>query len=1095
MKIFISYPHDDNAAIVDKLRIDLEARGHELWMDKSQIREGDEWRSKITRGIQDSQQVVAFLSKHSVRDPGVCLNEMAIALAEHGEAMVTVLVEPEKDVSAPISISHIQWLNISDWKERAQDPEWYKTQLDKLVTIIENPASATRNDELETLKRALNPMNFYADISPHLPTFFGRKWIIDQFNVWLVNQPDRKVFRIEGGPGLGKSAVASWLAHTAKSSVIGIHLCQYNRGDSRSPLRFVHTLAYQLATRLPDYRARLLRTEAIRNPSSMAGKDVVSLWSELINAPLAGSGAGMIDRQRLAIIVDGLDEATVGGRNEIIDLLATEIGKLPRWAGVVLTGRPDPELAKLARYKPVVISEDDPRNIEDLKGYVDNWLDTEVKANRLVASQKAVTMQALLQKCEGTFLYLRQARDGVAEGSFDLANPLDFPSGLTGLYLQFFERRFPDAMAPASAYKTVVRPFLALLLSSGEPLPESIAQEVLQWTGNQQHEVLLSLGSLVKKAMTDTGETVYALFHNSVREWLQSTQSANHFYVDGTAALLPLAKAVWARYVQRGNDDTYSWQVLPRLLVALNPAAQNEVLGEPSAETNATLFALADSLAPRLRFTAAANLFALQAERAAILSRSRPDNADFARDLSISFDNLGDMQQALGNTPAALAFYEDGRKIRQRLYDAAPDNADFARNLSISFDNLGNMQQALGNTPAALAFYEDGRKIAQRLYDAAPDNADFARGLSISFDNLGNMQQALGNTPAALAFYEDGHKIRQRLYDAAPDNADFARDLSISFDKLGNMQRALGNTPAALAFYEDGRKIRQRLYDAAPDNADFARDLSISFNKLGNMQQALGNEQEAGNWFRKRFSLEARVLAQSFARNNRDGLVELATGFLLSGEAMTGTSQVSRMLASIPSEFRRWTSVDDQAARKWIADQYGLPRDEIESCSYISQLPFYKSMCLVRLDIRHEASGDKPCHIYFLRGAGIESMLLDGQSDRVHSANAADGLQLDTTTVMGYLKFFCLFVHGEAGPFFVVEPSDMATLPKRWQAALAKLVITKTAVISVEAEGPFRLSTTIIFGTALFKATFEVKTNGEVAMIDDEQLASIDQDE
>ena len=903
MKIFISYPHDDNAAIVDKLRIDLEARGHELWMDKSQIREGDEWRSKITRGIQDSQQVVAFLSKHSVRDPGVCLNEMAIALAEHGEAMVTVLVEPEKDVSAPISISHIQWLNISDWKERAQDPEWYKTQLDKLVTIIENPASATRNDELETLKRALNPMNFYADISPHLPTFFGRKWIIDQFNVWLVNQPDRKVFRIEGGPGLGKSAVASWLAHTAKSSVIGIHLCQYNRGDSRSPLRFVHTLAYQLATRLPDYRARLLRTEAIRNPSSMAGKDVVSLWSELINAPLAGSGAGMIDRQRLAIIVDGLDEATVGGRNEIIDLLATEIGKLPRWAGVVLTGRPDPELAKLARYKPVVISEDDPRNIEDLKGYVDNWLDTEVKANRLVASQKAVTMQALLQKCEGTFLYLRQARDGVAEGSFDLANPLDFPSGLTGLYLQFFERRFPDAMAPASAYKTVVRPFLALLLSSGEPLPESIAQEVLQWTGNQQHEVLLSLGSLVKKAMTDTGETVYALFHNSVREWLQSTQSANHFYVDGTAALLPLAKAVWARYVQRGNDDTYSWQVLPRLLVALNPAAQNEVLGEPSAETNATLFALADSLAPRLRFTAAANLFALQAERAAILSRSRPDNADFAR------------------------------------------------------------------------------------------------------------------------------------------------------------------------------------------------DLSISFNKLGNMQQALGNEQEAGNWFRKRFSLEARVLAQSFARNNRDGLVELATGFLLSGEAMTGTSQVSRMLASIPSEFRRWTSVDDQAARKWIADQYGLPRDEIESCSYISQLPFYKSMCLVRLDIRHEASGDKPCHIYFLRGAGIESMLLDGQSDRVHSANAADGLQLDTTTVMGYLKFFCLFVHGEAGPFFVVEPSDMATLPKRWQAALAKLVITKTAVISVEAEGPFRLSTTIIFGTALFKATFEVKTNGEVAMIDDEQLASIDQDE
>ena len=102
MKIFFSYPHDPNAPFVERIKAGLEARGHDVWFDQSEIKSGDDWRSKITRGILDSETVVAFLSKHSVRDPGVCLNEIAIALAEKGdEAIVTVLVEPEREVSAP----------------------------------------------------------------------------------------------------------------------------------------------------------------------------------------------------------------------------------------------------------------------------------------------------------------------------------------------------------------------------------------------------------------------------------------------------------------------------------------------------------------------------------------------------------------------------------------------------------------------------------------------------------------------------------------------------------------------------------------------------------------------------------------------------------------------------------------------------------------------------------------------------------------------------------------------------------------------------------------------------------------------------------
>lgn len=71
MKIFFSYPHDNNAAFVRRLKIDLEGRGHSIWFDEEEIKTGNDWRSKITRGILESEAVVAFLSKHAVRDPGV----------------------------------------------------------------------------------------------------------------------------------------------------------------------------------------------------------------------------------------------------------------------------------------------------------------------------------------------------------------------------------------------------------------------------------------------------------------------------------------------------------------------------------------------------------------------------------------------------------------------------------------------------------------------------------------------------------------------------------------------------------------------------------------------------------------------------------------------------------------------------------------------------------------------------------------------------------------------------------------------------------------------------------------------------------------
>jgi hypothetical protein len=98
LRIFLSYGHDHNEELVRLIKTDLEKRGHDVWVDKNEIKFGDEWRRSITDGILGSNRVLSFLSKHSTRDPGVCRDEIAIAIGVKGGNIQTILVESEKEV-------------------------------------------------------------------------------------------------------------------------------------------------------------------------------------------------------------------------------------------------------------------------------------------------------------------------------------------------------------------------------------------------------------------------------------------------------------------------------------------------------------------------------------------------------------------------------------------------------------------------------------------------------------------------------------------------------------------------------------------------------------------------------------------------------------------------------------------------------------------------------------------------------------------------------------------------------------------------------------------------------------------------------------
>jgi tetratricopeptide (TPR) repeat protein len=241
------------------------------------------------------------------------------------------------------------------------------------------------------------------------------------------------------------------------------------------------------------------------------------------------------------------------------------------------------------------------------------------------------------------------------------------------------------------------------------------------------------------------------------------------------------------------------------------------------------------------------------------LAKADPNNAGWQRDLSVSYDRVGDVLVAQGNLSEALKSYRDSLTIRDRLAKADPNNAQWQRDLSVSYDRAGDVLVTQGNLPEALKSYRDSLAIADRLAKADPNNAQWQRDLSVSYNEVGDVLVAQGNLPEALKSYRDSLAIRDRLAKADSNNAGWQRDLSVSYNRTGDVLVAQGNLPEALKSYRDSLAIADRLAKADPNNAQWQRDLSVSYDRAGDVLVAQGNLSEALKSYRDSLAIRDRL--------------------------------------------------------------------------------------------------------------------------------------------------------------------------------------------------------------------------------------------
>ena len=152
-------------------------------------------------------------------------------------------------------------------------------------------------------------------------------------------------------------------------------------------------------------------------------------------------------------------------------------------------------------------------------------------------------------------------------------------------------------------------------------------------------------------------------------------------------------------------------------------------------------------------------------------------------------------------------------------------------------------------------------------------------------------------------------------------------------------------------------------------------------------------------------------------------------------------------------------------------------------------LPFYETVALIRVQDPNWVN--KNMVIYYLTDQG-NLFRLNGTSPPIHEVNNKAPIRINEENIIEYLKFFCFFVRGDEGPFYVSEDMSDANFPDDMDGTTRSVIEGTVRPASFEGmneQGHFLCDAVVFYSNALFIANFSVQTSGMIEMLNDEPIA------
>lgn len=328
------------------------------------------------------------------------------------------------------------------------------------------------------------------------------------------------------------------------------------------------------------------------------------------------------------------------------------------------------------------------------------------------------------------------------------------------------------------------------------------------------------------------------------------------------------------------------------------------------------------------------------------LAAADPTDAETQRDLSISFIKLGDVSLLTNQLSETLSYYRQSLKISEELSSANPTDAQAQRDLSVLCDRMGEVSLRSGRMTEALEFYRRMLKIVEKLASAEPADTRAQYDLSASYNRLGNLSLQAGQLTEALGFYRQMLEIAEKLAADDPTDTRAQRALSVSYEKLGDVSRQLGQLPEAFGFYRQSLEISEKLAATDPTDAWTQRDLSFSYERLADVTLQSGQVTEALGFYGQ--SLEIREKLATDDPTDGQTQRNLSASYNRLGDVKLLTSQLTEALSfyrqslEISEKLAAADSTDAQAQRDLSISYNRLGDVRLRSSQLTEALGFYR---------------------------------------------------------------------------------------------------------------------------------------------------------
>ncbi|XP_046858636.1 uncharacterized protein LOC124452087 [Xenia sp. Carnegie-2017] len=356
--------------------------------------------------------------------------------------------------------------------------------------------------EEDILTKNLVSCNFKSEIRHHYEKFLHgtREWVFKEFLDWFEDDnSENRAFIISAVAGMGKSVIAATLCERYPQYLTAVHFFQHKNSRYNKANVLLQSLAMQVSRKFPSYKQLLVKKLSGQLCEPLNNMNVEGLFS-LLFTELFNNISEV--PKRMLVVLDALDECGYPERDDLANLIANHLHKLPPCFRFVITTRPNEvSLNNFEKLNPLFINCSDKRNLDDINFLMEEKFGFGFKPFFLAEKAGGLMLLASLLTREVENQYLSNA---------------SIPKDLNEYY-EICLIRLSKELDSFHISNEKFQSILNALAVAKEPLPWEMIDDVLCLKSNR---ISLGVRKIISCLFVINEEGCVSFFHKSLNDWL-----------------------------------------------------------------------------------------------------------------------------------------------------------------------------------------------------------------------------------------------------------------------------------------------------------------------------------------------------------------------------------------------------------------------------------------------------------------------------------------------------------------------------------------------------------------------------------------------